>query len=157
MRLTRRRFHRASCPPLERLEDRVQPAGPGLVSGLAAGLPPVIVPRAAEMSGAAGDAAAAAAASPAGMITGPQGWATAVFVQPADGKIVTAGIGALARYNPDGTPDSSFGNGGSVGSFGANGVVIQPDGKIVGVSGSTSFKGCTKSQAYAISRRRSIK
>jgi uncharacterized delta-60 repeat protein len=70
---------------------------------------------------------------------------SAVLVQP-DGKIVVAG-GAfplfvfagnfeLARYNPDGTLDSGFGNGGIVttnfgfGSY-ASGLALQPDGKIV--------------------------
>jgi len=71
----------------------------------------------------------------------------------ADGKIVAAGTVfvdfnpgessntdfALARYNPDGTPDATFGNGGQVStdflgleddSFS---VLIQPDGKIVAV------------------------
>jgi uncharacterized delta-60 repeat protein len=67
--------------------------------------------------------------------------AKAVAIQP-DGKIVVVGdtrVGlpfafALARYNPDGTLDSSFGNGGKVTS-GVSGrtfaVVIQPDGSIV--------------------------
>jgi len=63
----------------------------------------------------------------------------------ADGKIVVTGQSSngsnpdfgIARFNPDGTPDSSFGTGGKLGfSFfnagdGAEGVVIQPDGRIV--------------------------
>ena len=65
-----------------------------------------------------------------------------------DGKIVAVGVGgpsfdfALARYNADGTLDTTFGSGGLVttdfGSFqSANGVAIQSDGKIVaaGVGG----------------------
>ena len=79
--------------------------------------------------------------------------AFAVAIQ-ADGKIVLAGessndprfmtMFALARYNSDGSLDTSFGSGGKVttrvGSFSlANDVVIQPDGKIIaagyGVSG----------------------
>jgi uncharacterized delta-60 repeat protein len=72
----------------------------------------------------------------------------AVALQP-DGKIVAAGnssaLGvfsvsfALARYNSDGTPDASFGTGGTVlTSFGgrlsaASDVVVQPDGKVVAV------------------------
>src|SRR6184192_2402341 len=46
---------------------------------------------------------------------------------------------ALARYNPDGTPDATFGNGGHVSTdfFGleddAFSLLIQPDGKIVAV------------------------
>src|SRR5581483_3966625 len=57
-----------------------------------------------------------------------------------DGKIVVAGEGdaPLGRYNADGTLDSSFGSGGIAstpalaGTF-LTGVVIQPDGKIVGL------------------------
>jgi uncharacterized delta-60 repeat protein len=71
----------------------------------------------------------------------------------ADGKMVVAGFSfsgspsnadfALARYNSNGSLDTSFGTGGKVKtSFGsnndlANSVVIQPDGKIL-VGGSTS-------------------
>jgi uncharacterized delta-60 repeat protein len=70
---------------------------------------------------------------------------SAVLVQP-DGKILVAG-GAfplfvfagnfeLARYNPDGSLDASFGNGGIVttnfgfGSY-AFGLALQPDGKVI--------------------------
>lgn len=70
--------------------------------------------------------------------------ATAVAIQP-DGKIVAAGFSspprgarrfALARYDPDGSRDLSFGNQGVVMTrFGdesaAQSVAIQPDGKIV--------------------------
>ena len=76
--------------------------------------------------------------------------ANAVVVQP-DGKIVVAGeagvpigIGlgfdddfAVARYNPDGSLDTSFGNGGKVttdlGSDSdiGNDVILQPDGRIL--------------------------
>jgi uncharacterized delta-60 repeat protein len=67
--------------------------------------------------------------------------ANAVSIQ-ADGKIVAAGVGgsrfALARYNADGSLDTSFGGGGKVTTqfFGeniesANGVAIQQNGKIV--------------------------
>ncbi|MBA2945460.1 DUF11 domain-containing protein [Streptomyces himalayensis] len=69
--------------------------------------------------------------------------ANGVVVQP-DGKIVTAGQSstfaggdfALARYNTDGSLDTSFDTDGRVttdfgGNDGANGVVVQPDGKIV--------------------------
>jgi len=77
---------------------------------------------------------------------GVGGRANAVILQP-DGKIVAAGLSAyatnpaafaLARYNTDGSLDSSFGTGGKVTtSFGglygdlANALVLQPDGKIV--------------------------
>ncbi|MGI9113087.1 MAG: delta-60 repeat domain-containing protein [Gaiellaceae bacterium] len=65
--------------------------------------------------------------------------AAAVAVQP-DGRIVAVGISAddfaLARYNPDGSLDASFGSGGKVTTdFGGrdqgNAVAIQADGKIV--------------------------
>ena len=74
--------------------------------------------------------------------------ANAVAIQP-DGKVVVAGsyagfgsdgstrTFALARFHPDGTPDPSFGTNGRVltafanGAAGANGVAIQPDGRIV--------------------------
>src|SRR6266508_2029957 len=69
--------------------------------------------------------------------------ATAGAVQ-ADGKIVIAGWGTgpgadydfiVLRYNSNGTLDNSFGNGGKVtihiGNDFAQGMVIQPDGKIV--------------------------
>jgi uncharacterized delta-60 repeat protein len=70
--------------------------------------------------------------------------ALAVALQ-ADGKIVAAGRRtvtgendfALARYNADGSLDSSFGSGGKVtanadtSQSGAFGVAVQPDGKIV--------------------------
>lgn len=73
--------------------------------------------------------------------------ADAVAVQP-DGKVVVGGYAAgasgfhsdfaLARYNPDGTLDSSFGAGGKTKTdFGAlsddavRGLAIQPDGRIV--------------------------
>ncbi len=85
--------------------------------------------------------------------TFPEGsYAFEVALQP-DGKIIAAGTVfvafdpgessdtdfALARYNPDGTPDATFGNGGQVStdflSFedDAFSVLIQPDGKIVAV------------------------
>ena len=75
-----------------------------------------------------------------------------VAVQP-DGKIVVAGSGqlpgydiALARFNPDGSPDSSFGDNGLVADDGfgdgneeVHGVAVQPDGKIV-VVGWTEYQ-----------------
>jgi uncharacterized delta-60 repeat protein len=81
--------------------------------------------------------------------------ANAVALQP-DGKIVAAGRTVeatddpnifarnftLARYLPDGMLDTSFGSGGLVttdfgGGSSANGVILQPDGKIV-AAGSAS-------------------
>jgi uncharacterized delta-60 repeat protein len=79
-------------------------------------------------------------------------FANAVAVQP-DGKIVAAGqasfpgqsVYGLARYNSDGSLDSTFGSGGLVttafGQFSAaDAVVLQPDGKIV-AAGSASSGG----------------
>ena len=62
----------------------------------------------------------------------------ALAVQP-DGKIIAAGSAGglltLARYNRDGTIDSTFGDGGTVTHMGgaAFDVLIQPDGKIIAV------------------------
>src|SRR6266699_1396466 len=85
--------------------------------------------------------------------TFPEGsYAFDVALQP-DGKIIAAGTVfvdfnpgdqsdtdfALARYNPDGTPDATFGSGGQVSTDfvgmedDAFSVLIQPDGKIVAV------------------------
>jgi uncharacterized delta-60 repeat protein len=85
--------------------------------------------------------------------TFPEGsYAFDVALQP-DGKIIAAGTVfvnfdpgessdtdfALARYNPDGTPDTTFGSGGQVSTDfvgfedDAFSVLIQPDGKIVAV------------------------
>ena len=77
--------------------------------------------------------------------------ARAVAVQP-DGKIVAAGVAfindvsnvAMARYNTNGTLDTSFGTGGTVATplvfagsfFRVTSVALQPDGKIV-LAGST--------------------
>ena len=80
---------------------------------------------------------------------------SAVAIQP-DGGIVVAGFAqlggsggtprvfALARYRNDGSPDTSFGNGGALTtSFGGNfaaasALMLQPDGKIV-VAGTVDF------------------
>lgn len=80
--------------------------------------------------------------------------AQAIAIQ-SDGKIIAAGVDvignsndfALARYNSDGSLDSSFGNGGKMTTdfFGSNdaasGIALQPDGKIVvaGAAKSTVF------------------
>jgi uncharacterized delta-60 repeat protein len=80
-----------------------------------------------------------------------------IAVQP-DGKVVAAGQAvpplslaevALARYNADGSLDTSFGNGGkvttSINPFGsaAEAVAVEPDGRIV-VAGYTSTDGNTR-------------
>ncbi|GHE67863.1 hypothetical protein GCM10014715_22020 [Streptomyces spiralis] len=79
-----------------------------------------------------------------------------VAVEPGTGKIVAAGYvggdAAVARYNPDGSPDTSFGGGDGMVTTNpagpslqeggdARALVLQPDGKIVvgGEVGSTRF------------------
>ena len=68
-------------------------------------------------------------------------WLSRIAVQP-DGKIVAVGDthpshrGALARYNPDGTLDPTFGSGGKVITVSsvresASGLLLLPDGKII--------------------------
>ncbi|MFE2587261.1 calcium-binding protein, partial [Streptomyces sp. NPDC059378] len=77
-----------------------------------------------------------------GTVLTPGGTAADVKVQPGDGRIVVAGSNgpggdfAVARYNPDGSQDTGFGNGGlATADFGgtdaANGVALQTDGRIV--------------------------
>ena len=64
-------------------------------------------------------------------LTGGSDWASALAIQ-ADGKIVIAGGGVVARYSSDGTLDTSFsGDGKVITGFSAEGVAIQADGKIV--------------------------
>jgi uncharacterized delta-60 repeat protein len=76
--------------------------------------------------------------------------AHALAIQP-DGKIVTGGFvnrgsstdAAVTRHNPDGTMDTSFGDGGKIQTdFGGrnfgSAMVIQPDGRIV-VAGADDF------------------
>jgi len=90
--------------------------------------------------------------------------ARAVVIQP-DGKILAAGASGpstsqdflLTRYTPDGTPDATFGSGGSVTTdFGGGndtvyGIALSADGKIV-VSGS-SFQGTSSTAGdWAIAR-----
>src|SRR4051794_10459837 len=77
-----------------------------------------------------------------GVVTSPSDFTSFAALQAgvalqADGKIVVGGDGfAVARYNNDGSFDTSFGTGGSVpasqvGTSLSYGVVIEPDGKIV--------------------------
>jgi uncharacterized delta-60 repeat protein len=78
--------------------------------------------------------------------------ATSVVIQ-SDGKIVAGGWTttqsgasefALARYNPDGTLDKNFGNGGLVvtpfnGGATLSGLALQPDGKILAAGSNGNF------------------
>jgi uncharacterized delta-60 repeat protein len=81
--------------------------------------------------------------------------ANAVAIQPDGRIVVVGGTGgrsadlALARYNPDGSPDASFGSTGrAVGGIGGGGegyaVVMQPDGQIL-VAGSGGSTGSGES------------
>jgi len=89
-----------------------------------------------------------------GKVTTSFGGPTQAFAAAvqADGKIVVAGYAhltngwrfALARYNSNGTLDSTFGSGGKkTTAFGSpttaqvNSITIQPDGKIVASGGAT--------------------
>lgn len=93
--------------------------------------------------------------------------ASAVILQP-DGKIVAGGLAdsgatgldfALARYNPDGSPDEDFGIGGKVLTdfLGFNSVeaisalAIQSDGKIV-AAGNTSSPRFFLNQVFGLAR-----
>lgn len=79
------------------------------------------------------------------------------IVQQADDKLVVAGFGnfvvpgqrddfLLARYNPNGSLDQSFGSGGKVitdfsgGLDRAYALLLQPDGKLVAAGGEAAFK-----------------
>jgi uncharacterized delta-60 repeat protein len=81
---------------------------------------------------------------------GDENSASALALQP-DGKLVAAGtvwngsesVLALVRYNPSGSLDTSFGTGGKVtttfgGDASANGLALQPDGKLVAVGSSSN-------------------
>jgi hypothetical protein len=62
------------------------------------------------------------------------GGAHAIAIQ-TDGKVVVGGVGALARYNTDGTLDSTFGGGDGVVAVVVADLAIQADGKIVVTGG----------------------
>ncbi|MDP4015142.1 MAG: hypothetical protein U0990_02945 [Candidatus Nanopelagicales bacterium] len=88
-----------------------------------------------------------------GMVIPPSG--NSVAVQP-DGKIVVTGgfnlaggatANGIARFNADGTPDTSFikmTNGG-LDSLGGNSLAVQPDGKIIVAGGFSEAGGMTSS------------
>ncbi len=97
-----------------------------------------------------------------GSVTQARGFVGALAVQP-DGKIVAAGDVAgdslVARYLPNGSLDSSFGNGGYAETSlprtakfaSAAAVAIQPDGKIV-VAGTTGALGTKVGPEFALLR-----
>jgi uncharacterized delta-60 repeat protein len=65
-----------------------------------------------------------------------------------DGKIVVVGGVELARFNKDGSLDTSFGQRGRIPDLkiGANAVLVQPDGKIV--AGGTGYKVYDESNGF---------
>src|SRR5437764_878674 len=88
------------------------------------------------------------------LITNVQGYAEAMALQP-DGKIIAGGhirVGyhdndfELARFNSDGSPDTSFGNNGKVTTtFNSNSddlaraITLQPDGKIIAAGATGTY------------------
>jgi len=79
----------------------------------------------------------------------------------ADGKVILAGRAgsdfALVRYNNDGSMDSQFGNGGIVttdvvGGSSISKIMIQPDGKIVGVANINDYTQTSNTWDFAVVR-----
>ncbi len=100
----------------------------------------------------------------------PRATPNALAIQP-DGKIVSAGqamvsnspdfgesfLFALVRYNPDGSLDNGFGNGGRVTTRigiqdAASAVIVQPDGKIIAAGYANIGSGGNNNFAFAIVR-----
>jgi uncharacterized delta-60 repeat protein len=126
----------------------------GLTAGLAMGL--VLMAPIPHTLAAPGDLDTTFGAD--GTVTGPDlASAHAIAIQ-ADGKIVAAGVGekgfVLARYDPDGTLDTTFsGNGKVITPFLSGGtiydVAIGSDGKVVTAGGAAGERGNAK---FAIAR-----
>ncbi|WP_345122529.1 FG-GAP-like repeat-containing protein [Hymenobacter antarcticus] len=81
--------------------------------------------------------------------TGGNGIVRGLALQP-DGKVVAVGeftaynggaAGAIVRLNADGSRDATFNTGGNGFNTNAGAVVVQPDGKIVVGSNSTTYNG----------------
>ena len=88
-----------------------------------------------------------------------------VAIQPSDGKILVAGYSSLtngsayvARFQTDGTLDTTFGsNGEALNTFSNagssfHGLAVQSDGKIVAVGGASSTSGKTTTNNFLIAR-----
>ena len=102
----------------------------------------------------------------AGRVTQPLGQSDEsieALVSAPDGKLVAAGYSGseffVARFRPDGTLDTSFGQGGfTLTSFAAsdnaNALALAPDGKIVvvGTTSSASAGSSNQSSSFAIAR-----
>src|SRR6516165_7095283 len=65
-------------------------------------------------------------AAGAGLVTSGAG---DVLIQPADGKVLALNGSTLARYNTNGSLDTSFGSGG-IASYGGNSAALLSDGQI---------------------------
>ena len=89
-----------------------------------------------------------------GIVIGPLGDCRDLVIQ-ADGRIVAAGGNSLARYNANGSIDTSFGSGGSVTTpMIINSAAMQSDGKLV-VAGNlyvSSNLGGASGYAFALAR-----
>jgi uncharacterized delta-60 repeat protein len=66
-------------------------------------------------------------AAGAGLVTSGAG---DVLIQPADGKVLALNGSTLARYNTNGSLDTSFGSGG-ISSYGGNSAALLSDGQIL--------------------------
>jgi uncharacterized delta-60 repeat protein len=66
-------------------------------------------------------------AAGAGLVTSGAG---DVLIQPADGKVLALNGSTLARYNTNGSLDTSFGSGG-IASYGGNSAALLSDGQIL--------------------------
>ncbi len=133
-----------------------------LIICVAAGLAlPLALPGVAQAASGALDGTFGTGGKVTTDFAGDMDEAHGVVVQ-ADGKFVAAGVAktsrsqdfALARYNPDGTLDGTFGTGGKVttdfngGDDAAFAVVLQPDGKIV----AAGVAKTSRSQDFALAR-----
>ncbi|WP_240528515.1 calcium-binding protein [Streptomyces humi] len=132
--------------PEEAADVAVQPDGKIVAAGYVGGRAAVARynPDGSPDTGFSGDGMVTT--NPAGSTPQEGGDARALLLQP-DGRIVVAGeVGttrfdfALIRYNPDGSLDTGFGNGGiqrtDFGDYdSAEALALQPDGKIVAAGG----------------------
>ena len=93
-------------------------------------------------------------------------WDAGTPADPADDKVIAVGSYwtggtrsgfAVTRYNPDGTPDATFGTGGMVttsfgpGDTGAAGVAVLADGRVV-VAGRYDSAGDDSGSDFALAR-----
>ncbi len=60
------------------------------------------------------------------------------IISDSEGRLLVAGANSMSRYNANGQLDTTFGSLGTV-DVGADGVAVQPDGKIVAMTGGGSL------------------